>query len=279
MKKIFLSSRAFLLAGILFLTCIGTGCRDEDMLKPDKDDGIPFKAGYKLSYVQREVSSTKGVGDSELIFVGGSNHQVAVNDVEIHFDANKKNYQISTTRRDTKDKTYKDFDEPSVKRTVRTNFETTFYDRSGRISSMIPNSGKEEDDYTFLLMTYPERSKLIQEKLYEGNSKSGDFIVEVLNDRSVKVIREFNLANEIDEDLQGCTAVSYINTFYGVPVISELYDKEMKLMGKVTILYQLIDEIPVVAYEEMKSYTTNSQGEIEEHTTIISYEDINISNY
>lgn len=53
----------------------------------------------------------------------------------------------------------------------------------------------------------------------------------------------------------------------------------MKLVSKVTILYKKIDDIPVVASEEMKSYTTNSQGEVEEHTTIINYENINISNY
>lgn len=185
MKRICFKSIVILLSGVLFLVFLNTGCRKDTMLMPDEGLENPFKSGYKLSYVQKEVSNSKALNGGDLIFVGGSSHQVTESKVEIHFDASKKNFQISTLRKDTKDKSYKDFDEPSIMKTVQTNSGTAFYDRSGNITSVIPNSSKEEDDYSFLLMTYPERAKLIQEKLNEGNSKSGGFNVEVLNDNSV----------------------------------------------------------------------------------------------
>ena len=113
--------------------------------------------------------------------------------------------------------------------------------------------------------------------LKSGNSKLAQFTAEVQKDTNVvKLTQVYDQNNEIDETLAGYTAVSYLNIKYGVSVISKLFDENGELVSKVTMLYKLIDDIPVVAYEEATSYSTDYAGEVIENKTITNYDNINI---
>ncbi len=108
----------------------------------------------------------------------------------------------------------------------------------------------------------------------------GGYLIETQADTTVvKVTRVFEQGNEEDEGLVGYTSVSYLNVQYGVSVISELYDPNGKLTSKTTMLYILIDDIPVVAYEEAISFSVTHLGETIEHRTITNYDNINITNF
>jgi uncharacterized protein YbaR (Trm112 family) len=114
-------------------------------------------------------------------------------------------------------------------------------------------------------------------EMLEMNSKTSSFAVEVQADSNVvKLTRVFEKNNELDENIANYKAVSYLNLKYGVPVISELFDSKGNLVSKVTMLYRLVDEIPVLAYEEAISYTEDYNGEQVEEKTIIFFENINI---
>ena len=257
-----------------------SSCKEEPFNQEPSETPPPFKSGIELSYTQKETSISSSVSKGELKSIGGMDVQSEDKEVNIFFDNKKENYLIKTIRLDGVKSKRKDFIEPEWKEVTNSNFSVTMHDQYGKLMFSNVKTEKSEQDLSFMVTSYPERSKKMREMLGQSNSKSNGLIIEVQKDTNVvKLTQVYDQNNEIDENLAGCTAVSYLNVKYGVPVISELFDKNGTLASKVTMLYKLIDNIPVVAYEEAICYSTDYTGEVIEHKTITNYENISIKNY
>lgn len=241
---------------------------------------VPFKNGTTLSYTVKENSTSKGLSKGELKFIGGMTLNTEEREVIMYFDSKNEKYYIKTRRLDGIKSRTKDFVEPEWKEVVETNASTVTYNERGMMISSIAKTVKQDQGLAFLVTPYVERAKMMKEMIKGINAKSGSYIVEVQTDTTVvKITQTFEPGNEEDESLVGCTAVSYVNVRYGVPVISEMYNPNGKLTSKVTLLYKMVNDIPVVAYEESISYSVDHTGEVIENRTVTHYENINISNF
>ena len=280
MKKITQQKRNTLIPGLAITLLLAmSSCQDEVPLKEVLDNAPPFESGIELSFTQKETSFSTSVSKGERQSIGGADVQAEDKTVNIFFDADKKNYSIKTKRLDGFKSKSKDFVEPVWKEIVNTNFETSMYNEVGMVVFSDFKSEKSLQDLSYLVTPYPERAEKMKEML-EQNSKTSQITVEIQADPNVvKLTRVFEKGNEVDEGIANHTAVSYLNIKYGVPVISELYNDKGTLVSRVTMLYKLIDDIPVVAYEEAISYSVDYQGEVIEHKTITNYDNISINNY
>ncbi len=255
-----------------------SSCTEDPFIQETNEPIPPFKSGIQLSFTQNETSISASMSKGELKTIGGMSIQSENKEVNIFFDNKKENYSIKIKRLDGIKR--KDFIEPEWKEITRSNTSVTMHDEFGKLMFSNVTTEKTEQDLSFMVTSFPERSKKMREMLKPGNSKSTQFTAEVQKDTNVvKLTQVYDQNNEINETLAGCTAVSYLNIKYGVPVISELFDKNGKLLSRVTMLYRLIEEIPVVAYEEAISYSVDYTGEVIEHKTITNYENISIKNY
>ncbi|MFO7827985.1 MAG: hypothetical protein R6V23_05150 [Bacteroidales bacterium] len=242
----------------------------------------PFESGVELSYLVKETSYSDDAGKNEPKIMAGKSINHEEKEVNIYFDSKRENYQITTRRLNKYKEKDQDFIEPAWREKVETNYTTTRYGKGGEILSSLSSMQKDTEDLSYIVTPYPERSEKMKEMLetIHNGSKSVNIDIEVQNDTNVvKVSKYFQNDEEFGKEMDGYTAVSYINVKYGVPVVSELYDPAGNLTSKVSLLYKMIDKIPVVAYEEAKSFTINSDGEIVEHTTITNYENIHITNF
>ena len=242
----------------------------------------PFKSGIMLSYLAQETSFSTGAGKNEPEIMAGKSINTEEKKVNIYFDSKRENYQITTLRLDSRKGQDEDFIEPEWREKVETNFSLTRYNDNGEVLSSHSNHKKGPEDLSYMVTPYPERSKMMKEMFLNINngSKSSNIDIEIQNDTNVvKISKSYNNDIEFGKEMNGYTSVSYVNTKYGVPVVSELYDPSGNLTSKVTILYKMIDDIPVVVYEESISYTKDSNGETIEHKKITNYEDINITNF
>lgn len=272
----------FLLIAILFLVLLGGGCKKEELYsKPCEEINPPYESGTKLSYTVKESSISRQASKGGELTIGGLGLNTSLSEVEIYFDASKKNYQFRTRLINTNRAHFENFSNPEIVEVVTTNSYSTFYDKNNRVISTIENTSKRNNSFSHLVTPYQERTKHIKEMLVDiASSKSGDYAVETQADTAVvKITKLLTGIDELDENTVGFTAVSYVNMTYGVPVLSELYDRDMRLVSKTIILYKLINNIPVAAYEEAISYTQNQDGEWIEHKTIHNYDNIKISNF
>lgn len=268
-----------LLLAALFLGVFNSACvKEEKEINPEV---LPYNTGVKLSYTTQETTMSTGLSKGNEITLGGLGLNVSKKRVEIFFDETRENYQIKTRLLETNKKTLENFSNSEISEIVETKNFSSFHDMHGRVISTISNNSKQSYDLSFMLASFPERAKEMRKLLRESrSSKSGGLNVEVQNDTSVVKISKVLVSDEnFDEVVEGYTSVSYVNTFYGVPVVSELYDRNMQLVSKTTHLYRLIDNIPIVAYEEVVSFTKNQDDEWVEHRTITNYENIKISNF
>ncbi|NHB69264.1 hypothetical protein [Perlabentimonas gracilis] len=274
-----LQGKTGVLAFTIILLLSVSSCHEELPTKEVIESTPPFKSGIQLSYTQKETSFSTSVSKGERKNIGGVDIQSEDKEVNIFFDTKKENYSIKTKRLDGFKSKRKDFVEPEWKEIVTTNFDVSIYNELGESIFSDLKTEKSQQDLSYLVTPYPERAKLMKEML-EMNSKTSSFAVEVQADSNVvKLTRVFEKDNELDENIANHKAVSYLNLKYGVPVISELFDSKGNLVSKVTMLYRLVDEIPVLAYEEAISYTVDYAGEVIEHKTITNYDNISINNF
>jgi len=257
--------------------------QNNDAEQPKKEvTEKPYESGVKLSYLVKETSYSFDAGKSEPKMMAGKSINHEDKEVTIYFDSKRENYQITTRRLDKYKGKNKDFIESAWREKVETNSTTTRYGDGGEILSSLSSMQKETEDLSYIVTPYPERSEKMKDMLatIHDSSKSANIDVEEQNDTNVvKITKFFQNDEEFGKEMDGYTAISYINVKYGIPVVSELYDPKGNLTSKVTLLYKMIDNIPVVAYEEAKSFTKNSDGEIVEHTTITNYENIHLTNF
>jgi hypothetical protein len=240
----------------------------------------PFKSGVKLSFLAKETYISTGVGKSEPKIMAGKTINNEEKEVSIYFDRKGKNYQIITKRLDKDKRLTKNIIEPEWREIVETNHGSITYSDNRKILFNLPNMEKESQDLSYLVTPYPERSKMMKEMLFGNGSKSDNITIEIQNDTTVvKISKVFEKGNEFGEEIAGYLAISYVNVNYGVPVVSELYDPSGNLTSKVIILYKMVNNIPVAAYEESISYTVDYEGEVVEHKAITNYENINIENF
>lgn len=252
-----------------------SSCTEDPFIQETNEPIPPFKSGIHLSYTQNETSISTSMSKGELKTIGGMSIQSENKEVNIFFDNKKENYSIKIKRLDGIKR--KDFVEPEWKEITRSNTSVTMHDEFGKLMFSNVTTEKTEQDLSFMVTSFPERSKKMRKMLKSGNSKLAQFTAEVQKDTNVvKLTQVYDQNNEIDETLAGYTAVSYLNIKYGVSVISKLFDENGELVSKVTMLYKLIDDIPVVAYEEAISYSTDYAGEVIENKTITNYDNINI---
>jgi hypothetical protein len=270
----------FKIAGLfLILLLSASSCVKE----PHEQTAIadnPFKTGTKLSYTVNETSFSKGMSKGDFKSVGGMDINTEKREVNMYFDKSTNMYFIKTIRLDGVKSKSKDFVEPEWKEIVETNSSTIMYNERGKMISTQTKTDKLNQNLAFLVTPYTERASQMKEMLKDFSVKSKSLLVEVQSDTNVvKITRIFEQGNEIDENIVGCTAISYLNVMYGVPVVSEFYDKSGKLTSKVTMLYAMINSIPIVAYEEAISYSVDYTGETIENKVITHYENINVTNF
>lgn len=266
---------------LLFVLCISmVSCVKErlgsaDIINPN----IP-KTGKLLSFTVNETALSSEKGKSDLKVMSGMSINSEMREVKMYFDTNGENYYFKTTRLDCSKSKRKDFAEPEWRTIEETNAGRTTYNDLGAIISSVSKTKHGGQGLGYMVTGYAERAKKMKEMIHGLSAKTGGYLIETQADTTVvKVTRVFEQGNEEDEGLVGYTSVSYLNVQYGVSVISELYDPKGKLTSKTTMLYKLIDDIPVVAYEEAISYSVNYLGETIEHRTITNYDNINITNF
>ncbi|MDD2197759.1 MAG: hypothetical protein PHE03_12045 [Bacteroidales bacterium] len=252
-----------------------SSCKEDTFIQDTNESTPQFKSGIQLSFTQKETSMSTSMSKGELKIIGGVGVQSESKEVNIFFDNKKENYSMEIKRLDGVKR--KDFVEPEWKKITKSNFNVSIHDEYGNLMFSDVTTEKTEQDLSFMVTSYLERSKKMREMLEQSNGKSNHFTAEVQKDTNVvKLTQVYDQNNEIDENLAGYTAVSYLNIKYGVSVISKLFDENGELVSKVTMLYRLIDDIPIVAYEEAISYSTDYTGEVIENKTITNYDNINI---
>ncbi len=275
MKKYSKALALFFVMFIGIVSCVKERLENADSSNPN----IP-KAGVLLSYTENETTLSREKGKSDLKVMSGMSINSEMREVKIYFDTKGENYYFKTTRLDGSKSKRKDFVEPEWRTIEETNAGRTTYNDLGAIISSVSKTKHGGHGLGYMVTPYAERAKKMKEMIQGLSAKTGGYLIETQADTTVvKVTRVFEPGNEEDEGLVGYTSVSYLNVQYGVSVISELYDPNGKLTSKTTMLYKLIDDIPVVAYEEAISYSVNYLGETIEHRTITNYDNINITTF
>jgi len=276
--------KRFILKTVTFLLFVGViSCQEEisEQAQIENDSAnMPFNTGTLLSYEIIETSFSTNRSKGAKYDVADENLYSERKEVSVYFDSKSENYQMITKTIDSD--CNEEFTKSIVEETVETNYGTTGYNKKGEVIFTNANNQKGSSYFSYLLTAYPERSKQMKEKLSKltTDSKSGNTAIEYLHGGTVvKISKSLFNDNEYGKEMNGFTAVSYVNIDYGIPVVSELYNPKGDLTSKVTILYNMIDNIPVVAYDESISYVINTDGELIEHKTIKKYENINITNF
>ncbi|MBQ9471154.1 MAG: hypothetical protein IJU72_09430 [Bacteroidales bacterium] len=164
-----------------------------------------------------------------------------------------------------------------AERTVR-NGQTMGFNAAGRLLYATEPSGAKDglssSPAEELLLTCAERSERIQLLLEQvRNAASSDIDMEQLSPNVVRITVR-------DADANGpTTSVTYLNLKYGVPVKVEAYNSQGLLQNSLLQLYKLVDDVPVLAYEETVGYSTNIDGERVEHKAITHFDNIKLEKF
>ena len=247
---------------------------------PNPESEQAFESGTKLSYTVNENSVSSGRTSKNIKLIGGRELNTEKREVELLFDTDKKNCRIRTRRVDITNNHNGEYHAEPLWREIEEDYHSSVaYGNSGEVLYTNIKGTKDNHDLSYLIMPYPERAEKFKEVLKSITETKGNVVVEEFGSEVVKL-------SQVVEDVEletgntiFYTMISYINTTYGIPVISETYNAEGKLQNKLTLLYKMINDIPVVAYEESISYSVDYTGEEIEHKVVTSYENINLSTF
>lgn len=169
----------------------------------------------------------------------------------------------------------KGFDPALTTERITRNGQTSAFNAAGKLlyTTNLPNDGAKggtEPDYSELLMTCAQRSEGLRLLIEQAQHLGHGISVEQPSD---------NVAKLIVRNDDGATNITYLNLKYGVPVKSEAYDAQGVLTSSLLQLYKLVDDIPVLAYEETIGYSTNLDGERIEHKQIMHYDNIKLEKF
>lgn len=251
-----------------------------------------IKHGTRLSYTANKIMLAGTPTDGAKDAPDAALHYKEVQEVSIFIDTEGRNYEEFSRvvdhsgRRD-------EYDPTKVAERVVRNGQITAFNNGGKaLYALHPedNGAKgSEENYGMLLMPCHERSQLILKQLSDvskqggrllneaGAKSAGSLSVEQLSESVLKLTQPLTDTRSGQE--QRFIAVSYINTKYGVPVLSETYSEAGELLSRLTQLYKLVDSVPVLAYEESIFYTPDQNGQPIENKTITHYENIEIQKF
>lgn len=169
----------------------------------------------------------------------------------------------------------KGFDPALTTERITRNGQTSAFNAAGKLlyTTNRPNDGAKDGtapDYSELLMTCAQRSEGLRLLIEQAQHLGHGISVEQPSD---------NVAKLIVRNDDGATNITYLNLKYGVPVKSEAYDAQGVLTSSLLQLYKLVDDIPVLAYEETIGYSTNLDGERIEHKQIMHYDNIKLEKF
>lgn len=158
---------------------------------------------------------------------------------------------------------------------ITRNGQTSAFNAAGKLlyTTSRPNDGAKNGtapDYSELLMTCAQRSEGLKLLIEQAQHLGHGISVEQPSE---------NVAKLIVRNDDGATNITYLNLKYGVPVKSEAYDAQGVLTSSLLQLYKLVDDIPVLAYEETIGYSTNLDGERIEHKQIMHYDNIELKKF
>ena len=169
----------------------------------------------------------------------------------------------------------KEFDPALATERITRNGQTSAFNAAGKLlyTTSRPNDGAKDGtapDDSELLMTCAQRSEGLKLLIEQAQHLGHGISVEQPSD---------NVAKLIVRNDDGATNITYLNLKYGVPVKSEAYDAQGVLTSSLLQLYKLVNDIPVLAYEETIGYSTNLDGERIEHKQITHFDNIEIKKF
>ena len=247
--------------------------------------------GTRLSYTATTVVLTNTPSDGAKASAAGEFNYKEVQEVAIYIDREGKNYEEFSRVVDHTDKR-NEYDPTRVAERVVRNGQVTAFNNGGKalftLSTASSGAKGANPDYSMMVKPCSERKAIVMKQIADlarghnplgeaGAKGAGSISMEQLSENVVRLSQSFtDTRSGHDEQL---TAVSYFNTLYGVPVLSETFNERGELVSRLTQLYKLVDDVPVLAYEENIFFTATHDGQTIENKTITNYENIELQKF
>lgn len=247
-----------------------------------------IKHGTRLSYTTNKtmlsgISTDGAKGESSPTFSYNEKQEVA-----IFIDRDGRNYEEFSRVVDHTGKR-NEYDPTRVAERVVRNGQVTAFNNGGKalftLHSDDHGAKGSEANYNAMLLPCNERSQLMLKQIgtlttqgsqsIDGSKSMGTATVEQVSENVLKLTQLFR-DKQGQQPEQTFSSITYVNTKYGVPVLSEVYDEAGQLQSRTTQLYKMVDNVPVLAYEESIYYTPDLNGQPLENKTITHYENIQI---
>lgn len=233
-----------------------------------------IKTGTRLSYTATKVMVSNNMDNGAKNQTTNDALYKEVQQVDVFVDNEGKRCEEFSRMLDHSHKK-PGYDPTLTTERITRNGQTSAFNAAGKLlyTTNLPNDGAKggtEPDYSELLMTCAQRSEGLKMLVEQAQQLGNGISVEQLSE---------NVAKLIVRNDDGATNITYLNLKYGVPVKSEAYDAQGVLTSSLLQLYKLVDDIPVLAYEETIGYSTNLDGERIEHKQITHFDNIELKKF
>ena len=233
-----------------------------------------IKTGTRLSYTATKVMVSRNMDNGAKNQTTNDALYKEVQQVDVFVDQKGKRCEEFSRMLDHSHKK-PGYDPTLATEHITRNGQTSAFNAAGKLlyTTSLPNDGAKDGtapDYSELLMTCAQRSEGLKLLIEQAQHLGHGISVEQLSE---------NVAKLIVRNDDGATNITYLNLKYGVPVKSEAYDAQGVLTSSLLQLYKLVDDIPVLAYEETIGYSTNLDGERIEHKQITHFDNIEIKKF